>query len=141
MRSISEARWNAFAGYCRHPLAAMLMREVAWFESPCGSIIATIALDTDGKFSAQLLAPDRLERFRWIETTAFRDTPEEVVTDLHDTIKRLLPSWISTATSATKSGSQLTSSSPLLPRIDFIQVFARSPPKRGLPQRARSSVQ
>lgn len=91
MRSISQARWNALAGYCRHPQAALLLQELAWFESRCGRVIASVVVDTDGQYSAVMLARDLRERFRFVALTDFHDRPEDALVDLHDRTNRLLP--------------------------------------------------
>lgn len=90
MRAISRARWDAFAAYCRRPLAAVLTQELAWFEADGGQVLATLIVDTDGEFSGIVLARDGLERFRWVGATRYFDTPESALIDLNQKIQDLL---------------------------------------------------
>jgi hypothetical protein len=91
MRSISQARFEALAAYCRQPLARALAQEIAWFEAESESVIATLILDTDGEFSGIIFARDLLERFRWVGATGYFNTPEQAVVDLRRIIIDLLP--------------------------------------------------
>lgn len=91
MRSISRARWDALAAYCRHPMAQALSQEIAWFEAADENVLATIIVDTDNEFSGMILARDLMERFRWIGATDYFSTPEEAIVDLSAKIQALLP--------------------------------------------------
>ena len=91
MRLISKVRFDALAAYCRDPLVSMLAVELAWLASDDKRVLATLILDTDGQFSAQILAPDLKERYRWVSATGFFATPEEALFDLRAKVDELLP--------------------------------------------------
>jgi hypothetical protein len=78
MHSISLARFNALAAWCRFGPAMWILEEVAWFESGDGHLLGLVVRDqTDGDFLGIYLAKDRAERFRLIsQTDDFFDTPD-----------------------------------------------------------------
>lgn len=84
MREISRTRFNVLASYTRQPGAELLGREVAWFESSSGRILATLIVDTDAEVSAILFAPDLAGRFRFIGQTGFYATAREALCDLEE---------------------------------------------------------
>jgi hypothetical protein len=92
MRGISRQRFDALAAYCRDPRLLLLGEEIAWFEAANGNILATIIFDRDSEFSAQILARDLKERFRWVagtgnaDGTGYFDTPEPAVVAMRDKI-------------------------------------------------------
>lgn len=71
MRQISRARFDAYAGFSRQPGVQLLTRELAWFESDSGAVLATLLLDTDEEYLAVLFARDLMNRFRWVKQTSF----------------------------------------------------------------------
>ncbi|MGW0634119.1 hypothetical protein [Nocardia salmonicida] len=107
------------------------MVEIAWFESPCGHIIATVVVDTDGQFSGVMLARDRLERFRYIAMTAFHYTPEEAVADLHQTMERILPELDQHRDQGDESGQPVDFFVPLVAEDKLHPNFRRIATERG----------
>lgn len=52
MRPISLARFNALAGYCRHPYTLVAAEELNWFEHGGERLLATLIRDrTDDDFA------------------------------------------------------------------------------------------
>ncbi|GAA4706823.1 hypothetical protein GCM10025781_26900 [Kocuria gwangalliensis] len=71
MKQISRARFDAYAGFSRQPEAVLLIRELAWFESDSGAVLAALCLDTDEEYSGALFARDLMGRFRWVKQTSY----------------------------------------------------------------------
>lgn len=92
MKEISETRFNAIAGYARHPRAQMLGEEIAYFEADDGSIMGLLIRDrADNDFAGVAFGRDQLLRFRWTSMTDFLQSPEQarealaqMMTDLLD---------------------------------------------------------
>ena len=83
MHPISAARFEALAAYCRFGPAMHTVEELAWYESDDGRMLGVVVRElVDGEFQAVFLAPDLVERFRWIHGTNFVDTPEVATADL-----------------------------------------------------------
>ena len=77
MKEISELRFNAIAGYARHPRAARTGEELAYYESEDGSILGLLIRDrTDGDFAGMAFGRDAKLRFRWTSMTDFLESPE-----------------------------------------------------------------
>jgi hypothetical protein len=91
MKLISKVRFDALASYCRDPLAFTLAIELAWLATADEQVLATLMLDTDGEFSAVVLARDLKERYRWVAATGFFPTPIEALADLKLKVNALLP--------------------------------------------------
>lgn len=65
MKVIAKVRFDALASYARDPRMPLFGAELAWFASDDERMLATLIVDTDGEFSAVLLARDLKERYRW----------------------------------------------------------------------------
>ena len=91
MKVISKRRFDVLAAYARGVNATLLSRELGWFEDPESGLIATIFMDTDGEYSAAMLAPDQTSRYRSIGHTGFYSTMREAVRGLVQLRARLLP--------------------------------------------------
>jgi len=91
MKLISKVRFDALASYCRDPLAFELAVELAWLATADEQVLATLMMDTDGEFSAVVLARDLKERYRWVAGTGFFATPMEALADLKLKVDNLLP--------------------------------------------------
>jgi len=78
VKSISESRFNAFAGYARRPIAALTANEVEFFEVDDGRIVGMVVEDmTDRDFGGLVIAQDAHKRFRCVRITEFKPTIEE----------------------------------------------------------------
>jgi|SRR6478752_2164866 len=82
MQQISKLRFDALASYARHPIAAKLSQEIAWFEWAEARLVAALQVDPDGEFSAVFLAPDLNERYRGVSMTGFHAGPRDAVVEL-----------------------------------------------------------
>ncbi|MFZ1882617.1 MAG: hypothetical protein WAU53_03220 [Rhodoplanes sp.] len=72
MRRISLLRFNALAGYARHPRTVLYCEELAWFESWNQELVAVLIQDdTDKDFAGMILGRDDRQRFRWTASTDF----------------------------------------------------------------------
>lgn len=90
MHEINKRRFDILAAYARRgPMAPLMGRELAWFESDHSTAIATLMVDTDGEFVGVVLAPDLLERFRAIHVTGFHERWQDSVSEIHEFIERL----------------------------------------------------
>jgi hypothetical protein len=77
LKEIPELRFNAIAGYARHPRAALTGEEIAYFEAEDGSILGLIIRDReDGDFAGMAFGRDAKLRFRWTSMTDFLESPE-----------------------------------------------------------------
>lgn len=77
LKEVSELRFNAIAGYARHPRAALTGEELAYYESEDGSILGLLIRDrTDGDFAGMAFGRDAKLRFRWTSMTDFLESPE-----------------------------------------------------------------
>jgi hypothetical protein len=71
MNPIHRLRFDALAGYSRHPAALMLGEEVGWFEAANERVLGVLIRDrTDGDFLGAVLAPDAKGRYRAVDMTA-----------------------------------------------------------------------
>ena len=90
MPLIQKVRFEALAGYCRLPQAALVSRELEWHEYAGERILGIVILDlVDREFGGILLARDERERFRWIGGTTFFLTIDEARDALHMEAARL----------------------------------------------------
>jgi hypothetical protein len=76
MKTISQARFEALAGYCRKPETMHVAEEVQWLQVRNEEVLVVVIRDrADGDFSAILLARDLKLRYRWIDMTKFLKSP------------------------------------------------------------------
>ncbi|HXK39439.1 MAG TPA: hypothetical protein VJ837_01240, partial [Candidatus Paceibacterota bacterium] len=74
MQPISQLRFNALAGYARHPQTAVYADELGWFEHANERVLGVLIRDrTDGDYGGVVLARDELLQYRW--TTMSRWEP------------------------------------------------------------------
>lgn len=87
LKEISELRFNAIAGYARHPRAVLTGEELAYYEAEDGSILGLLIRDrTDGDFAGMAFGRDAKLRFRWTSMTNFLESPELA----HDALAELM---------------------------------------------------
>ena len=80
MKQISLLRFNALAGYARHPISRIMAEEIGWFEHESGSVVGTVIRDRqDGDFGAIVMAQDRKLRFRAVNMSEFYPTYDEAL--------------------------------------------------------------
>lgn len=91
MTEIAKARFDALAGYCRHPDLFFLARELRWYGFAEERVLATLIEDTDSEFSGILLARDEKERFRFILMTDFFGTFEAAAKAIENKVSAVLP--------------------------------------------------
>jgi hypothetical protein len=90
LHAISRMRFDALAGYCRAPQAALVSRELEWFEFAEGLLVCALIVDlVDGDFGGTILARDELERFRWVGGTTFSATSDAARAALHAEATRI----------------------------------------------------
>lgn len=82
LRQITRARFDAFAGYCRRPLASKFAVEMAWLEEVRGDVFATLIVDTDGLYSGVVFARDLQERFRCVKCTNSHESCKDARSEL-----------------------------------------------------------
>jgi hypothetical protein len=72
---ISQLRFEALVSYTRHPIAAALGEEVAWYRDDDENLLGVVVRDrTDGDYMANVLGRDESRRFRAIETLGAYET-------------------------------------------------------------------
>ena len=90
MHPISLARFNALAGYCRHPYTLVAAEELNWFEHGGERLLATLIRDrTDDDFGGIILGRDRKGRFCYASHVDFRTSQRQVEVSLERDMKRL----------------------------------------------------
>ncbi len=76
MKPIQLARFNALAGYSRHPRAMLTGEELGWFEHGDERILGILIRDrTDNDYAGMVLARDELLQYRWTNMTTFEASP------------------------------------------------------------------
>ena len=91
MHAISRRRFDVLASYARSVNAAFFCEELGWFEDAESGVIATLIIDTDGEYSAAVLAPDETSRYRSIAHTDCYPTPRDAVRGMDELVRDLLP--------------------------------------------------
>ena len=91
LSAISKLRFDVLASYARSPLLARVGTEIEWFEVKGTPVIGVLIFDTDGEYSAAVLAPDLAHRYRGVHHTGFHGTAQLAVADLAATVSELLP--------------------------------------------------
>ena len=138
MKLISKVRFDALASYCRDPLASVLAIELVWLATADERVLATLMVDTDGEFSAVVLAPDLKERYRWVAGTGYFSTPEEAIADLQLKVDDLLPRLDDERSQGDEVGSAVDFFTPVHPteRLtpDFVTLTSKEgySPARGI---------
>ncbi|MDO9455234.1 hypothetical protein [Nocardioides sp.] len=89
--TISKLRFDVMASYARSPLMRSMGFEVEWFQVETTPVIASLIYDTDGLYSASVLAPDLVDRYRGVRHTDFHTTPQDAVTDLLRVFAEVVP--------------------------------------------------
>ena len=80
MKQISLLRFNALAGYARHPNYWIIAEEMEWFEHESGSVVGTVIRDrTDDDFGGIVMAQDHKLRFRSVNFPEFYPTLDEAI--------------------------------------------------------------
>lgn len=77
IKPISITRFNALAGYARHPRTPLMLEELEFFEAEGGNVIGIATQDLeDQDFGGIVMARDRKLCFRGVHVTDFSPTPE-----------------------------------------------------------------
>ncbi|WP_282044992.1 hypothetical protein [Roseibium album] len=72
MHRISIQRFNALAGYARHPRAVLDGEECGWFSHADDRVLGVLIRDrTDNDFAGAVLARDERLQYRWVDMTIF----------------------------------------------------------------------
>ena len=115
MQQISKARFEALAGYCRHPGALIAAEEVRWLQAHDESILIVVIRDVaDGDYSAMLLAQDLRERYRWVEATPFFATVDEVLASAPERVTRVYANLDSERVQGDEKGKPVDFFSPIV---------------------------
>jgi hypothetical protein len=76
MKSISQLRFNALAGFARDPRALAYAEELGWFEHADGRVLGLLIRDrADQDFAGIVFARDELLQYRWTNMTTFEKSP------------------------------------------------------------------
>lgn len=80
MQDVSEARFNALAGYSRNFRTIRVGREIRWFQSYEEKILATLVQDKEDKdFVVIFFARDLRERYRFVRMTEFNTSSKAAI--------------------------------------------------------------
>ncbi len=131
VREISQARFDAFVGYCRMPEVTLVSREVAWVGADDNSVFATIIVDTDREFSAIVFLPDRLGRFRWADQTAYVATVREAVAQLEQLLQGLFRAGDNRGDQGDEAGEPVDFFAPLAAEDRLHPTFRRVRDEKG----------
>lgn len=75
MRKISLQRFNALAGYARHPRTGLMADELDWYAHADDRVLGLLIRDrTDDDYAGAALARDELLQYRWVGMTDFVDS-------------------------------------------------------------------
>jgi hypothetical protein len=90
MRKISRLRFDALAGYCRDPRAAIYGEEVGWFEYGDARALGLLLQDrTDQNYGGLVLQRDQKRRFRGVGMTSpFHLTRHRAEVDLRRAVEK-----------------------------------------------------
>lgn len=89
MNPISIVRFNALAGYTRHPQAPIFGEEMEWFEYDNECALGILMKDrTDDDYAGIILARDELLQYRWTTMTRFFQDPNEAREELALAIRK-----------------------------------------------------
>lgn len=80
LQEISSVRFDALAGYARHPSARLWGEEVRWAQEANETILVAVVRDfEDNDYSAMLFARDLKERYRWISMTEWVEGADDAL--------------------------------------------------------------
>jgi hypothetical protein len=118
MIPISKMRFEALAGYCRLPQAAVFSQELEWYEAGGEALLAFLILDRiDGDYGGIVLARDEKERYRFIGgTEEFSATRSEARHSLAAVVEQLLPKVEKERLQGDSVGPPVDFFSPLVPK-------------------------
>lgn len=75
MKEISRIRFNALAGYARHPRTVLTAKELGYFEHDSERVLGIAVRDrADNDFADMVLARDELKQYRWTSMTEWGPT-------------------------------------------------------------------
>lgn len=75
MKPISRIRFDALAGYARHPRSILGCEELGYFEHADERVLGLLIRDrTDNDFAGIVMARDELLQYRWTNMTEFQAT-------------------------------------------------------------------
>ena len=89
MHPITRLRFNALAGYARHPRTVLAAEELGWFEHANERVLGVLIRDrTDNDYSGIVLARDELLQYRWTTSTSFEPTQRRAKALLRPALER-----------------------------------------------------
>jgi hypothetical protein len=75
MKEISRIRFNALAGYARHPRTVLTAEELGYYEHADERVLGIVVRDrADNDFAGMVLARDELKQYRWTSMTEWAPT-------------------------------------------------------------------
>lgn len=90
MRPIPLLRFDALAGYARHPPIRFIADELGWFEHSNERVLGLLVRDiADDDFAGHVFGKDRNERYRWIGSTEFYERRRIAQVELRREMERL----------------------------------------------------
>jgi hypothetical protein len=131
MNEISQVRFEALAAYGRSPLMPLFARELRWFESSDGLLVATLIQDADGEYSAIVLTRDLRKRFRFVTMTRFFDTGDEALDDMRRVAAEILPKLEDERAQGDDKGPPVDFFTPVRAVEDLSQDFVRLSKEEG----------
>ena len=75
LKPISRLRFDALAGYARHPRTVLTADELGYFEHADERVLGILIRDkSDNDYAGMVLARDELKQYRWTRMTEFEPT-------------------------------------------------------------------
>ena len=130
MRPIPLVRFNALAGYCRHPIAPEYAEELNWFEENDEQFLAVLIRDrTDNDFLGIILGQDWKGRFRHIGGTEPHTSIHRVEALLRQEIQRLSIASVEDFNQAEEPDKPIDIFDPVVPyerlNRDFVKLIEK----------------
>jgi len=125
MKDISKARFEALAAYCRQPGALFAAEELRWLEAHDEAMLIVVIRDVaDRDYAAMVLARDMMDRYRWVEMTAFFDTVDQALAAAPEVVERVFIDFDKQRTQGDEKRNPVDFFTPLVPKEKLNRDFA-----------------
>jgi hypothetical protein len=117
LNDITVARFEALAGYCRHPHTLLSATEVRWLQACDEAILVVVIRDhEDNDFAALLLAQDLKDRYRFFHMSSFFPTPEEALATVPELVTETLAELETDRAQGDEKGRPVDFFTPVVPK-------------------------
>lgn len=124
MNDISKAHFEALAAYCRQPAALFAAEELRWLEAHNEAMLIVVIRDVaDADYAAMVLARDMMDRYRWVEMTAFFDTVDQALAAAPEAVERVFSDFDKQRTQGDEKRNPVDFFTPLVPKEKLNRDF------------------